>query len=140
MLVLQYVLNDNEVLKRKEANIEKGKGVVILKYKDKDIEERRQVLIDEDGSWIKVAFKVNHSRYQKEKVHEHHEQDRGSSSRDPIGLSRAPNYDQLQGRSKTWQWSQYKQSNQGIKPFNCRFDKNIKINLPLEKQHLKLNK
>ena len=133
-------MNDNEVVKTKEADVEKGKGVVSLEHKDKDIEERRQVLIDEDGSWIKVAFKVNHSRYQKEKVHEHHEQDRGSSSRDPIGLSRAPNYDQLQGRSKTWQWSQYKQSNQGIKPFNCRFDKNIKINLPLEKQHLKLNK
>ena len=75
--------------------------------KDKYIEEIRQDLIDEDGSWIKVASNANHPRYQKEKVHEHHGQERGSSSRDPIGVSYAPNYDNLKRRSKPWQGSQY---------------------------------
>ena len=41
MLMPEYVLNDNEVLKIKEANVGKGKGVIILQHKDKDIEERR---------------------------------------------------------------------------------------------------
>ena len=136
-LMPDSILNDNEVLKSKEANVEKGKSVVILEHNDKDIQERRKDLMDEGGSWIKVASKVNHPRYQKDKVYAHNGQERGSSSRDPMGLSHAHNYDQLKGRSKPWQGSQYKQSNQGTKPFNLRFDKNGKINLPLEKQNWK---
>ena len=103
VLIPKYITNDNEVSKTKEANVDKGKGVAILEHKDKYIEVRRQDLIDDDGSWIKVASKVNHPRYQKDKVHEHHGQERGSSSKDPMGVSYAPNYDQLRRRSKPWQ-------------------------------------
>ena len=39
-------MNDNEVVKTKEADVEKGKGVVSLEHKDKDIEEIIQYLID----------------------------------------------------------------------------------------------
>ena len=128
VLTQEYLMNDHEVLKNKEANVEKAKGVVVLEDKDKYIEERRQDLIDEDGSWIKVAFKFNRPRYQKEKVHEHHGQERGSSSKDPMGLSLAHYYDQWK---ILWQGSQYKQSNHGTKPFNLSFNKNGKTNLPL---------
>ena len=95
--------------------------------------------MDEGGSWIKVTSKVNHPRYRKDKVYAHNGQERGSSSKDPTGVSYAPNYDQLKRRSKLWQGSPYQQSNQGTKPFNLRFDKNSKINLPLEKQNWKRN-
>ena len=64
------------VPKTKGLNVDKGKGVAILEHKDKYIEERRQDLIDDDGSWVKVASKVNHRRHQKEKVHEHYGQER----------------------------------------------------------------
>ena len=104
MLMPEYILNDNEMLKSKEANVEKGKGV-ILDYKEKDIEERRQDLLDDDGSWIKVASKVNHPRYQNDKVYEHRGQEKGSSSRDLMGLSHAHNYDNLKGGPKPWQGS-----------------------------------
>ena len=40
-------------------------------------------------------------------------------------------------RSKPWQGSYYKQFAKGTKPFNLRFDKNGKLNLPLEKQNWK---
>ena len=36
-LMTDSILNDNEVLKSKEANVEKGKSVVILEHNDKDI-------------------------------------------------------------------------------------------------------
>ena len=136
-LMPESVLNVNEVLKSKEANVEKGKSVVTLEHNDNDIQERRNELMDEEGSWIKVASKGNHPRYQKDKGYAHHGQERGSSSRDPMGLSHAHNYEQLKGRSKPWQGSQYKQFAKGTKPFNLRFDKNGKINLPLEKQNWK---
>ena len=139
VLIPEYATKDNEMPKTKEPNVDKGKGVAILEHKDKYIEERRQDLIDDDGSWIKVASKVNHPRHQKEKVHEHYGQERGSSSKDPIGVSYAPNYDQLRRGSKPWQGSLYQQSNQGTKPFSLRFDKNGKINLPLHKQNWKRN-
>ena len=139
VLIPEYVTKDNEVPKTKELNVDKGKGVVILEHKDKYIEERRQDLIDDDGSWVKVASKVNHRRHQKEKVHEHYGQERGSSSKDPMGVSYAPNYDQLRRSSKPWQGSLNQQSNQGTKPFNLRFDKNGKINIPLHKQNWKRN-
>ena len=54
-------------------------------------------------------------------------------------VSYAPNYDQLKRRSKPWQGLKYQQSNQGAKSFNLRFDKNGKINLPLEKQNWNLD-
>ena len=127
-LMSDSILNDNDALKTKEANVEKGKSVVILEHNDKDIQERRKDLMDEGGSWIKVASKVNHPRYQKDKVYAHNGQERGSSSRDPMGLSHAHNYDNLKGRPKPWQGSQYKQSNQGTKPYKFRLDKNNKIN------------
>ena len=62
-LMPEFVLNVNEVLKSKETNVVKGKSVVILEHNDNDIQERRNELMDEEGSWIKVASKGNHPRY-----------------------------------------------------------------------------
>ena len=70
-LIPEYITNDNGVPKT-EANVGKGKGVAIVEHKDRYIQERRKDLIDEDGSWIKVSSKVNHPRYEREEVHEHH--------------------------------------------------------------------
>ena len=54
-LMPESVLNVNEVLKSKDANVEKGKSVVILEHNDNDIQERGNELMDEEGYWIKEA-------------------------------------------------------------------------------------
>ena len=138
MIVPEHIEKEKEVRGSKEVDGSKGKSVVILEQKGKGVEEERQELINDDRPWITVGSNGKQEKYQREKSQEQQGQERGSSSKNPMGPSKVFPRDQFQGKSKPWQRSHY-QSNQGMKPFNLRFDRNGKLTSPLEKQPWKGN-